>query len=350
MPDLRGLTTGIGSLPHSDAGQALGLVFKYCPQIPFWPQLPKRDVREGMVAQFLQRLPIPQTPNGDLFASGAFAYPSEEKRLEEFYEKIINKDIDYFQISRDYAAGLYAFKEKLKEEKNLLKNIKFIKCQITGPFTSAASVKDEEGVAYLHNPVFMQVFIKGLVMKALWQIKFFWEFGKKIILFLDEPYLGCFGSAYTPINREDVIRALSDLAEGIKSQDVLLGVHCCGNTDWSIFTDIPGIDIISFDAFSYLDKLLLYADNLNNFFKRDGILCWGIVPTQEPSGKETPQSLAKMISAGIEILAKKGVTRELLIENLIISPACGLGTLDVSKAQGIFELLSETSAALKKLS
>lgn len=31
--------TGIGSLPHEDPLQALALIARYCPELPFWPQL-----------------------------------------------------------------------------------------------------------------------------------------------------------------------------------------------------------------------------------------------------------------------------------------------------------------------
>ncbi|MFH1129037.1 MAG: methionine synthase, partial [Candidatus Omnitrophota bacterium] len=55
--NLRGLATGIGSLPYEDPAKAVDLVLKYLPQIPFWPQLPKLGGCEGMVAQFAQNLP-----------------------------------------------------------------------------------------------------------------------------------------------------------------------------------------------------------------------------------------------------------------------------------------------------
>jgi hypothetical protein len=87
---------------------------------------------------------------------------------------------------------------------------------------------------------------------------------------------------------------------------------------------------------------LLYSDNLKTFFGQGRILCWGIVPTQEFSGKETPQILLKKINAGIDILVNKGLERNLL-ENLFISPSCGLGTMDIDKAQDILELLYGTS-------
>lgn len=336
---MRGLATGIGSLPHKDAEEALDLIFKYTPHIPFWPQLPKRDVREGMVAQFSENLPCLKVNQKGLF----FDSQEKEKELEAFYGQIIADNIDYFKIGQDFAQGLYGFYQRLEKE-----NLKtdFIKCQITGPFTFAASINDEQGIALLHNSVFMQAIVKGLSMKALWQINFFKKFGKKIILFVDEPYLSCFGSAYTPINKDKVAQALTELTGEIKSKGALAGVHCCGNTDWSIFTDIESIDIISFDAFGFLDRLSLYADNLKRFFKRGGILCWGIVPTQEFKGTETADLLAGKINTGIEALAKKGLERSLLRSNLFISPACGLGTLDSAKAAKIFGALSQVENKL----
>lgn len=340
MEKSRVLVTGVGSLPHQDVEAALELVFRYCPQIPFWPQLPKRDIREGMVAQFSENLPCLRGGKDGM----VFSHQDKEKKLEAFYERIIANDIDYFKISPEYALGLHKFYQRL--EKIDLKPIEFIKCQACGPFTFAASIKDENGVVLLHDNVFMQAVIKGLSVKALWQIKLFRKFGKKLIIFFDEPYLGCFGSAYTPINRETVIKGLSELTEGIKSADVLVGVHCCGNTDWSLFSEVPGIDMISFDAFAFLDRLVLYADDLKTFFKRKGKLCWGIIPTQEFSGQETAELLIGKIKQGIDALAAKGADRDSLRHNLILSPACGLGTLDPAKSEKIFSLLSEVKNKL----
>jgi len=344
MLKLKGLATGVGSLPHKDAGAALDLIFKYVPNIPFWPQLPRRDVREGMVAQFSENLPFLKVePEGLRFSS----LEARDRELELFYERIIAGDTDYFKISEPFAQGLHKFYRRL--EKADLKEIDFIKCHITGPFTFAATLKDEQGVSLLHDAVFLQVILKGLVMKALWQVKFFEKFGKKIIMFVDEPYLGAFGSAYTPINREDVISGLREMASAIKqSQDLLLGVHCCGNTDWSMLTDVAGIDIVNFDAFDYLDKFTLYAKNLGVFLKKGGIICWGIVPTQEFSGRETADLLVAKIRAGIDALVKKGLDKDLLLERLLVSPACGLGALEPDKSEKIFKLLSEVSFSLRK--
>jgi methionine synthase II (cobalamin-independent) len=344
MKGIRGLATGIGSLAYKDPEPALDLIFKCVPDIPFWPQLPKRDVREGMVAQFCENLPCIKMAREGIFFDGS----NQEKELENFYERIINHDIDYFKISPDFAQGLYAFKQRLS--KSNLNLIKEIKCHIVGPFTFAASLNDENGMALLHNPALMQAITEGLLMKALWQIKFLEEFGKSIIVFIDEPYLGCFGSAFTPLNREDVVRVLTELTKRISAAGkIRTGVHCCGNTDWSIFTDIPALDIINFDAFNYLDKLLLYADGLKRFFDDDRIFCWGIVPTQEFNDKITVGALVEKINAGIDILVEKGVNKSKISENLLLSPACGLGTLDIGKSEKILKLLQEVSLHIRKI-
>ena len=342
MREMRGLATGIGSLPHKDTGTALELIFRNVPQLPFWPQLPKRDVRESMIVQFSEGLPCIKVSKTGVF----FGPQNKEKELEAFYEKVISRDLEYFKISRDFAAGIYAFHEKLGESD--LSGVRFIKGHITGPFTFAAGINDDKGIALLHDEVFMQAIVNTLTMKALWQIKFLREFDKPLLIFLDEPYLGCFGSAFTPINREDVVRRLNELLEPVKSQGCLCGVHCCGNTDWSMFTDVTSIDIISFDAFSFSDKFILYAENLKAFIQRGGIICWGIVPTQDFSGKETPELLAGKIKHNIDALANKGLNRDLLVKQMLISPACGLGTLDTLKSGKIFKLLSQTSALIGK--
>jgi len=342
MMNVKGLATGIGSLPFLDAQKAIDLILLCCPYAPFWPQLPKCDMREGMIAQFSENLPGLKIDERGL----RFAPVDKEKALEVFYERFIEQDLSYFKLSPDFARGLHAFYQRLKEAD--LSRIEFIKCQVTGPFTFCSGINDPDGNPILHDEVLMQAMVKGLSMKALWQLDYFRSFGKKMIMFFDEPYLTAVGSAYTPVNRNDVIDVFSELTDGLKAAGCLVGIHCCGNTDWSMLMDAGGIDIINFDAFEFQERFVLYADNLNGFLKKGGIICWGIVPTQGYDPGLTPEGLAQKIKSGLDILVKKGIDRQLLLERLMISPACGLGTLDTQKAEGILGLLSQTSAFIRK--
>ncbi|MFA5100489.1 MAG: hypothetical protein WC547_06375 [Candidatus Omnitrophota bacterium] len=338
----RGIATGIGSLPLKEAASAVDLVLKYCPQAPFWPQLPRRNIREGMVAQYSEGLPGLKVTDDGL----EFDQKAADEALENFYEHIISMDLDYFRISEPFAAGLYAFNEALKGRD--LQDVRFIKCHVTGPFTFAAGITNGSGVALIHDEVFMQAMVKGLIMKALWQIKLFSGFGKPIIVFFDEPYLAGFGSAFTALTRESAVKTMEEFSGALKSPGVLVGVHCCGNTDWSMFTDVKTIDIINFDAFSYMDKFALYGPDLAKFLARGGLLCWGIVPTQDFHSGITCESLAGMIRSGIDALIKKGASRDLISEQLLVSPSCGLGTLQPQAAEQIFGVLGELSAYIRK--
>jgi hypothetical protein len=341
MMNLKGLATGIGSLPLTDAQIAVDLILRYVPVLPFWPQLPKGNLREGMLAQFSENLPGLKLDGGNLY----FMDQDKEKELELFYDRFIAQDLEYFKISPDFARGLHIFYERLNSLD--LSGVEFIKCQVTGPFTFCSGITDAQGKIILHDQVLMQAMVKGLGMKALWQLEYFKKFGKKMIMFFDEPYLTGVGSAYTPVDRNAVIDVYSELADTLKSQGSLIGIHCCGNTDWSMLTDTAGIDIINFDAFNFQERFVLYADNLKRFLKRGGIICWGIVPTQEFNTDQTAELLAQKIKFGLGLLVKKGIDRQLLLERLLISPACGLGALDAQKAEGILSLLNQTSLFIR---
>lgn len=343
--NLKGLATGIGSLPLTDPQIAVDLVLRYLPQVPFWPQLPKRNMREGMLAQFSENLPGLKIDPSD--ARGLYFAPQDkEKELELFYDRFIARDLEYFKISSNFSQGLPVFYQRLNGMD--LSGIEFIKCQVTGPFTFCSGITDVENKAILHDAVLMQAMVQGLGMKALWQLDLFKKFGKKMIIFFDEPYLTGVGSAYTPVTRHDVLSIYSELTDTLKDSGALIGIHCCGNTDWSMLTDSVGIDIINFDAFNFQERFVLYADNLNRFLKRGGIICWGIVPTQEFDITQNAEFLAQRIEFGLSLLVKKGIDRQLLLERLLISPACGLGTLDAQKAEGILNLLNQTSLFIRK--
>jgi methionine synthase II (cobalamin-independent) len=150
------------------------------------------------------------------------------------------------------------------------------------------------------------------------------------------------------LTRETAVKTLKEFSAALKGPDVSVGVHCCGNTDWSIFTEVETIDIINFDAFGYLDKLTLYGQDIGAFLKRSGILCWGVVPTQDFQDGLAMELLAGKIRSGIDALVKKGASRDLLSEQLLLSPSCGLGTLDVKTSENIFRLLSGLSAYIRK--
>ena len=269
--------------------------------------------------------------------------------LEIFYEHYLSSDWDYFSISEEYAAWFHCLMSELKVNNS---GLIAIKGQITGPLTYGLTVKDEKGQAIFYNEQLKDVVLKHIVSKSLWQIKQIsnLKFEIPIILSLDEPYLAAYGSAFTALSKEDVINSLSEVIKGIKNStdNVLIGVHCCANTDWSVLID-SGADVLSFDAYSFFDSLLLYKEKLKYFIDKGGILAYGIIPTNEEQiSKEKPLTLSTKLRTDISKLSAKGIDKIKLYNQMIITPACGLGSLSEETAVRALDLLSNTSRIFDK--
>src|SRR3989339_393262 len=329
--------TGIGSIPYIDPKASVHLILKYLKQIPFWPQLPQRFFLEGMGTQFSEGLPgLVINPEQNIFHIDT-ASEQLEKETARFYEKYLAGDLDAFAISPDYASGFHELVSQIKSKK--LKPM-YVKGQITGPLTFGALVTDKDGQAIMHHPLLSDVLIKNLIMKARWQIKKFTELGLKSIIFLDEPYLMGYGSAFIPLSRETVISQLTEGIEAIHKDGALVGIHCCGNTDWAMIMDTP-IDILNFDAYGFMDKLALYAAQVKAYINRGGVIAWGIVPSIMLDGLPEAKELTAILDKGLAELVKRGVDRERLMSQSILTPSCGLGGLQEAQAEERLKLLIE---------
>jgi methionine synthase II (cobalamin-independent) len=294
-----------------------------------------------MIIQFSENLPLLEINHEN--RSLIIRRDNTESELVSFYEKFMAEDTSYFSISRDYATGLYDMIELVKKSPE--KFGPYLKGQSVGPLTFAASVKDSQGKSALADLNVMDALTKGLAIKALWQANKLKETGKTPIIFFDEPYLTGFGSAFSPIERNDVIRVLKDVFGYLRERvEILIGIHCCGNTDWAMLLESEP-DIINFDAFSFMDTFLLYPEALSRFLEREGIVAWGIVPTSEYTETITVDELTSRLLKGLEHLKKIGVSAETLSRQSMITPSCGMGTMVPSSAQGALELLAKVSSS-----
>ena len=339
MLELSGLATAIGSLPHTDPREACDLVLRYLPEIPIWPQLPRRSFRENMYAQFSEGFP-------GVVLEGERIYvhrlePEAESLMGSVIALLEENRVDAFPISDDHAAGLHAFLSR----KGRIGNPTAIKGQVTGPVSWGLGVTDEGRRPALYDDVLAAALAKHLRMKAAWQEKALQALCPNTIIFMDEPYLASFGSAFVSLSREKVLALWGEVLGGIQG---LKGLHCCGNTDWSVVLSAP-IDILSFDAYDYGQTLSLYPEEVRRFLGRGGIIAWGIVPTQEePLGREDLGSLLARLEEAMGFLERKGMPRERLLRQSLITPACGLGSLMPQAAARALELTSALSQALRK--
>ena len=85
-----------------------------------------------------------------------------------------------------------------------------------------------------------------------------------------------------------------------------------------------------------------------SFLARDGILCWGIVPAGYAARWETVDSLVKRLEQGLDALAERGISRDVAAQRSLISPSCGLSSLDVALAEHILDLTRSVSQAMQQ--
>jgi hypothetical protein len=332
-------TTGIGSLPDTDAVKACSKILSFGLTAPFWPQLPKRDFFELMTVQFSEGFPC-ITVDRTSRKTWCQIDDTRTSRIQEFYDKLLKNSPEQFAISREFAAGLHTFADTVPAQSD------FVKGHVTGPLTFSLGISDQNGTPIYYDRELREAAVHLLAQKALFEINLLRKISPNIIIFIDEPILAAYGSsAYVGISEKDVISCESELVSAIKSSGAYCGLHCCGNTDWSLVVK-TGVDIVSFDAFSYAHSLALYADFVSAFLERGGYLAWGIVPTTAEISTETADSLVQKLSDGFSLLSSKGIKRQSLEERAILTPSCGAGSLSEPLSLRVFQLLADTASLL----
>jgi hypothetical protein len=346
MKDFNFLTTHVGSVPYPSAD---GLTEKLTSllDVPAWPQLPRRSFRENMYTQYSPPLPsiCEDAAQEKIYFDTKLDYTDT---LEEFYSPVLAEDVDYFALKPEYAAGFYAMLETLRATKG-----EWAKGQVTGPISFGLTVTDQDLRSSLYIEMMDDVIVKNMAMNARWQIRQLKTVRPNVILFLDEPYLAAFGSAFISLSREQVIAYLDEVFDAIHAEGAVAGVHCCANTDWGVLLGTK-VDILNLDAYGFIENLALYPAELREYLDRGGNVCWGIVPNHEQSYNETSQRLAQRLRDGIDLIVQKAAGRGVSIRadefasRSLIAPACGLGSTTVDVADRVFEVLAETGEILKK--
>ncbi|MBE0667916.1 MAG: hypothetical protein IH593_09635 [Bacteroidales bacterium] len=299
-----------------------------------------------MIIQYSEGLPLLEA-NEKRRCLAVSSSRDREAELVSFYDRFLAHDIDYFAISRNYAPGIYELLELIEQGEG--HEQQFIKGQTVGPITFAAAISDLDGKSVLHNPELLEAIVNGLSIKALWQVRQLGKSGRTPVIFLDEPYLSGFGSAFSPIQRHEVIALLQTVIKYLRdNSDTLIGIHCCGNTDWSMLIDADP-DIINFDAFEFMDYFLLYSADILHFLQKGGTVAWGIIPTSNFTGNESAQNLLTRLEQGLKGVYEWGIDPEVVAERSILTPACGMGTMTPEEAKNGMSLLSRLSGKLRHL-
>jgi methionine synthase II (cobalamin-independent) len=309
-----GVATGIGSLPHTDELAAAELVLRVLPEMPAAPQLPARDPREGMIAQWAAALPeVRVAPDGTIELDGASDAEPE------------------CVVDRASHGGLITF---LDAAAALDRAPARVKVQVTGPLTL--------GVA-LHAAGMSErrAFQRAATASRAWSVALERLVAAQLpdtgtIIFFDEPALVAWRRGDGAIDREAAIDVLSG---SLAAVECVTGVHVCGDGDVALALE-AGPQVLGVEVST---DLVRDTVPLARFLDGDGWVAWGAVPTDRPVGESVEPHWRHLASVWCE-LTRRGVDPVPLRARGLITPACGLAGYGASQAERVLGIARELAA------
>ena len=341
LPECR--PTAVGSMPHTDPATACELVRRYLPEIPAWPQLPRRDFRESIYAQYSAGFPGTVLTGDRLYVDRERDLAPELERLYTHYLEVsagAEAASTAAALDADYAAGLARFLTLS------FPRARAVKGQVIGPVSWGLTLTDQDRRAVLYDEALADAMAKHLRLSAAWQESVLRRLAPETIMVVDEPYLASVGSAHVAVAPAQIVALLEEVFAGLRG---LKGVHCCGNTDWGLVLS-TSLDILNFDAFNFAETLALYPDAVRAFLKRGGLLAWGLVPVVDDAQvlAQNAPALVDRLETAWRHLAARGVAFDDLVHSALITPACGLGTLSPAAAERALALTADVSRRLRQ--
>lgn len=334
----------VGSLPFENPQKAMECILRRTPEIPAWPQLPRRSFLENMYVQFAEGLPgsVIDVEQQRFFVTDD--PPAEE--VGEFLEKLEQDDPALFAISSSRAAGIPALESAIRTLNGQGIHPPYIKGQVTGPVSFGLTVLREDRRSLLFDDTQRELATALLASKARWQQDLLqkWAPSSVPVIVFDEPYMAQLGSAFVNVPPELCYPLLEQC---LVQLNCLSGIHICGGADWESVVSLP-LDLLSFDAADYLDSVVTQCEAFAAFAYEGGLLAWGAVPNDERVLDLECEDVGRRVLSGAEALAKTGVLSvDEVLSQSFISPACGTGALPVEVAERCFELSFETSDWLR---
>ena len=329
------LTTAMAVMPHTDVDRALELALSM--DVPYWPQLPHYSYHEDMYVQASEHF-----PGIVLDMQQQTLRFSMDKFIQELEETMSHMDDPgYFDISETYSAVYHRF---LKMD---LSDRPAIRGQLEGPISFGFNVVDQDKRPIIFEDTVRPFMLEFMARRINVQLSRLKKINSNAFMFIDEPGLQFIFSALSGYND---VAARTDMENFFSLVERPRGVHLCGNPDWDFLLKLD-LDVLSLDVYTNGEAFTAYAPSIKKFLDKGGIIVWGIVPTNiESFEKENVESLTKRLEGLWDSLAGRGIDRELLITNGMLSPAtCCLVNPDAEKTvEKAFSVVNELSQRLKE--
>jgi hypothetical protein len=314
-----GCVTGVGSLPHVDPEEAVEFVAEHCPQLPFWPQLPRRSAGESVIAQAMGRLIEFLGPS-----TRPYCWTVRAGAAADFEAALEGAEAG---LLPDSAAGFYALERAIRAHK--FPFARAVKAQIEGPATLAHCLL-LDGEPMSQGTEWLERLARFLERQVAWQVRQLSAHGLPVVFVLDEPTLtpaviGNTGPALARITSS--IRRVLDAA---RREGAIAGLHCCAPLPLDLLAQLD-LDLLSFDAHLPIDELG-FVRLARAIERRNGYLVYGLAPTG--STGSTFESMRHRWLALASVLENPSA----LAGRSLVTATCGLGLSTPAEAIASFTL------------
>jgi hypothetical protein len=318
-------TTGIGSLPHTQV--ELGLQAALAMDIPFLPQLPLHHPSEFMLPAALEGLPGLRYDEDGMCTVDLAAWEAGRQAFEARLEEALSSG--QLQAFEPTLEGSRAWRPFLWEVEN--RKLALAKAQLAGPFTVRLVARTSEGGVTLDVPGLDQAIYRLVMARSLAMVKALRRAGTTPLFFLDEPGLYAFQRSQP--RHLLALQELKLLVLALHREGALVGIHCCGNTDWGALLDVQP-DVLSLDVRLSLDAMLEEKEALGRFLASGATLSLGIIPTDLTSTYDVAE-LTESVEASLRAALPKGRSFTQVLTHVLLTPACGLAMRTVADAERI---------------
>ncbi|MEN9645090.1 MAG: hypothetical protein RL238_1759 [Actinomycetota bacterium] len=309
-----GIATGIGGLPHRDAGEAARFALREM-ELPAIPSLPRRSPAESAVAQAMvgmQGITIGQY-------GSISVHPDQIDPLAP-----VRTDLHH-----DAFVGFRTFLEAAKGRQG------WVKWQFVGPVTF--------GMALMRAGVPMSEAFESAVRCVRAKVEHLIHVvdkelpGCKQLVFIEEAGLADMMNPGFPIAPDTAIDLVSGALAAIETAAVA-GLHVCG------LADIPsqlaaGPAVLSLPV---RPEVMDNAGYLVRFMERGGYVAWGVVPTTGPILTSAERPWRNLSQLWCE-LVQRGADPAMLRRQSIITPECGLSSHTPAVAERVHRIAADVS-------
>ena len=330
-----GAVSGVGSLPFLAPAPAIDFIARWCPDVPFWPQLRRISPREAMIPQTFGANARHLSP-----LRGEHGYAVASDRAGRFFDALEHADASF---DPGHAAGFFAFVDAC--ERGVFRGARAVKGQLMGPITTACSLS-VEGTLFVDHPGYRIGIADYIVRLARWQVDTLLKCAPFAILVLDEAYLGM-AIRQAPLRRDAVVEVLKSVILRVRRPGVLVGIQCCDELPLSVVNEIEA-DLYSFDAHNGGATFASDAEG-KRFVDGGGHVAWGWIPTLDNLDRiHSDQIIDQWLDAGAALGAKDDRALARIRDRSLITASCGLAGSCPATCERSFQLATEASTGFAR--